>query len=99
MYDFLLSLSDPIGLVGVVIILIAYFLLSTGRWRADSLRFQIINFAGAWLILYSLYFHWNLSSVVIEIAWVIISIIGIYRIIIARMKKATRHTESETKTS
>lgn len=79
MYQRLASLSDPVGLFGVVIILIAYFLLSIGRWPANSVRFQLINFIGAGLILFSLYFHWNLASVVIEIAWMIISLIGICR--------------------
>lgn len=79
MYEFLYSLADAVGMVGVVLILIAYFLLSMGRWAADGLAYQILNFIGAWLMLYSLYFHWNFSAVVIEIAWVGISIVGIYR--------------------
>ncbi len=79
MYDILLKLSDPVGILGVILILIAYYYLSVGRWIADSMRFQFLNFLGAWLILYSLYFHWNLSSVLIEVAWIIISMIGMYR--------------------
>lgn len=86
MYEFLSAASDAIGLVGVVIILVAYFLLSTGRWAADKMSFQFLNFLGAWLILCSLYFHWNLSSVVIEIAWVGISVIGMYRAYYKRNK-------------
>ena len=81
MFDLLATLADPVGIVGVIIILIAYLLLSTGRWVADSMKFQFMNFLGAWLILFSLYFHWNLSSVVIEIAWIIISMVGMYRLI------------------
>lgn len=79
MHHFLYVASDWVGMLGVILILVAYFWLSTGRWQAESLRFQVINFIGAWLILFSLYYHWNLSSVVIEIAWVLISMIGIYR--------------------
>jgi hypothetical protein len=79
MIEILDSISNYVGMVGVVLILIAYFYLSTGHWIADSLRFQLLNFIGAWLILYSLYFHWNFSSVVIEIAWLVISLVGIYR--------------------
>ena len=86
MHALLEKMSDPVGLVGVIIILIAYFLLSIGRWSAESITYQVINFIGAWLILFSLYFHWNLSSVVIEIAWAIISVIGIYRIFYKKRK-------------
>ncbi len=87
MYDILLKMSDPVGMIGVIVILIGYLFLSTGRWPADSLIFQWLNFIGAWLILFSLYFHWNLSSVVIEIAWVMISMIGIARAIYLNKKR------------
>lgn len=80
MYDLLEKIADPIGLIGVLIILIAYFLLSIDKWSAMTIKYQSINLVGALLILYSLFFHWNLSSVVIEIAWAFISLIGIYRI-------------------
>lgn len=81
MHSFMFEIANPIGLIGVALILVAYFLLSTGRWISHSMKFQFLNFIGAWMILYSLFFHWNLSSVVIEIAWIIISIVGMVRII------------------
>lgn len=84
MYDLLSEIADPVGLIGVILLLIAYFFLSTGRWLSDSLTYQINNLLGAFLILYSLYFHWNLSSVVIEIAWIVISLIGIARIVLKK---------------
>lgn len=93
MYDFLLKISDPVGMTGVIAILIAYYLLSVGRWAADSLRYQVINFVGAWLILFSLFFHWNLSSVVIEIAWLVISLIGICRCVV-KSKKICKNAEN-----
>lgn len=86
MYELLYKIADPIGLVGVILLLIAYFFLSTGRWASDSIAYQINNLLGAILILYSLCFHWNLSSFVIEIAWVAISLIGLARI---KLRKTT----------
>ncbi len=80
MYEILYRLADPIGLIGVSALLIAYFCLSTGRWLSDSMIYQTYNLIGALLILYSLLFHWNLSAFVVEVAWVIISLIGIKRI-------------------
>lgn len=79
-YNTLYSLANPVGLLGVLALLVAYFFLSTGRWVSDSLVYQVYNLIGALLILYSLLFHWNLSSFVIEVAWVAISLIGIARI-------------------
>jgi hypothetical protein len=80
-----LDFADVIGIVGVIMILIAYYFLSVGKWISDSMLYQVLNFVGAWLILFSLYFHWNFSSVVIEIAWIIISVMGMVRVV--RLRK------------
>jgi hypothetical protein len=81
MYDILFAISDAVGILGVILVLTAYYHLSMGIWVASkSMRFQIMNFTGAWLILFSLCFHWNTASVTIEIAWIIISIAGMCRI-------------------
>lgn len=88
MFDFLNAISNTVGIIGVVLILIAYYLVSLGRMNAMSLAFQWLNFWGAWFILYSLFFHWNLASVVIEVAWIIISVMGIVRIIKDNRKKS-----------
>ena len=79
MYDLLVTIADPVGIIGVILLLIAYFAISTGRVSSDSFTYQILNFIAAWLILFSLYFHWNTPSVLIEIAWIIISVIGMLR--------------------
>jgi hypothetical protein len=78
--DLLTQTADAIGIVGVVILLIAYFLLSTNKMSSQSLNYQLSNLIGAACILYSLFFNFNLASFLIETAWVIISIIGLYRI-------------------
>jgi hypothetical protein len=91
MYDFLVMVSNPIGLLGVTFILVCYYFLSTGKWKSEMMRYQILNFTGSWLILFSIFFHWNLASFIIEIAWIIISIIGIYKI---RIGKKTAPVEN-----
>jgi hypothetical protein len=72
--------SNIIGILGVTLILIAYFLSQLRRWASDSLIYLLFNLIGAFLIMFSLLFHWNLASMIIEIAWATISIIGIYRL-------------------
>lgn len=76
---FNLAWSDFIGLFGVSFILMAYFLINTNRIKPDNIRYQLLNLVGSLLILVSLFFHWNTSSVVIEIAWAFISLLGIQR--------------------
>ncbi len=73
------QLADIVGIIGVSLVLLAYYLLSTHRLTAHAMKYQLLNFSGAWLILYSLYFHWNTASVVIEISWITISVLGMYR--------------------
>ncbi|MCG8433003.1 MAG: hypothetical protein MJA83_03100 [Gammaproteobacteria bacterium] len=49
------------------------------RLSQQHLAYSALNGIGAVLILYSLYFDFNLASVIIEFAWLAISILGIYR--------------------
>lgn len=84
-YNHILSqLSNTIGIIGVILILIAYYLLSIGRWKSNTFIYQWLNFSGAWFILFSLFYHWNTASVLIEIAWIIISMLGMVRLFRAR---------------
>ena len=70
-------LSTYLGLLGVVLVLVAYVLLQAQKLSQNSAIFYVINLIGSILILGSLYFHPNLPSVVIEIAWLIIGISSI----------------------
>lgn len=81
-----IQFSDMVGLFGVLLILIAYYFLSLEKWEAQTYRYQIFNFFGAAGILYSLFFQWNLSSAVIEIAWMIIGVMGMYHIYYRKKK-------------
>lgn len=73
--------SDFIGIVGVILILITYLLLQMEKLSPQSLSYSVGNLIGAILILCSLYYNWNLSSVVIEIAWLIISAFGVFKVL------------------
>ena len=81
---------DVVGIFGVLLLLIAYGLLNTNKLSAHSIKYQVLNFSGAGGILFSLFFDWNTSAVVIEIAWMLISLIGIYNII----RKRKRHKKA-----
>ncbi|HSN00743.1 MAG TPA: hypothetical protein VLS52_07040 [Rudaea sp.] len=70
---------DAIGLHGVVLILLAYFLLQAGRLHGNALPYQLLNAAGALLVLVSLLYAFNLSAFLMELAWLLVSIYGIAR--------------------
>ena len=83
-YEIVEKSADIVGIAGVILLLIAYYFLNTNKLSADGLNYQLLNFIGASFILFSLFFDWNTASVLIESAWIIISLIGIYRILRAR---------------
>jgi len=72
-------LADIIGISGAIIILIAYFFLQSNKISAEDFIYSFANLIGSSMILISLFYQWNLASAVIEIAWIIISLIGIYK--------------------
>ena len=71
---------DIVGLLGVGLTLLAYLALQARRMKGDGLIYPLLNLIGAGAILVSLIYdeHTNLSAFVIESAWCIISIYGIY---------------------
>lgn len=70
---------DLVGTAGVAMILVAYFLLQTERWSGQSVGYSVVNLLGSLMITVSLLYDFNLSSFIIEMAWIAISIYGIVR--------------------
>ena len=69
---------DLVGNIGVVCVLATYLLLQLGRLNVQSLWYSLINGLGAILIMVSLWIDFNLSSFIIEVAWLLISLLGVY---------------------
>ena len=70
---------DFVGNVGVVLILACYFLAQIDRIDIRKPTYSALNGVGALLIIVSLVYNFNLSSFVIELAWLSISIYGLFR--------------------
>jgi len=75
---------DILGTIGVATIVLTYILLQTERVRSGQLIYSLLNAIGAGLILISLYYSFNLPSVVVESFWLAISIYGLIRAIARR---------------
>jgi len=78
------ALANVLGVIGVMIVLVAYYRLQTGRMDIAGFSFSAMNAAGSGLILVSLYFNFNLASFLIEAAWTSISLLGVYKSIKSR---------------
>jgi len=79
-----MSWYDVVGTLGVAIIILTYVMLQIERVRSDQLVYSLLNAIGAALILISLYFDFNLPSVVVEFFWLLISLFGIGKYLVRR---------------
>ena len=70
---------DILGTLGVATIVLTYILLQIERLRSDQLAYSVLNGMGAALILVSLYYDYNLPSVIVESFWLAISVFGILK--------------------
>ena len=70
---------DLVGNVGVVVLMITYLMLQLNKLRSDELAYSLLNAIGASLIVVSLLYDFNLSALLMEVFWVLISFVGIYR--------------------
>ena len=70
---------DFIGNIGVVVLMIAYLMLQLNKLSSAGLAYSVLNAIGACLIIVSLLYDFNLSALLMEVFWVLISFVGIYR--------------------
>ena len=79
-----MDFADLIGMIGVFIVIMPFLFLQLGKMSSDSMWYQIGNAIGSVFIIISLLYHWNFSSFFIEVSWLIISLIGIFRILLKK---------------
>ena len=67
-----------VGLVGMIVTLVAYFLLQAQKLHGNGLIYQLMNAIGALGVALSLVFGaFNLSAFLLEAVWFVVSIYGI----------------------
>jgi purine-cytosine permease-like protein len=79
-----MSLHDIAGVIGSVIVIVAYFATQAGWFGANDPRFAWANLVGAVLIISSLVMDWNLAAFIVEIFWLLISVFGLARYYVSR---------------
>lgn len=75
---------QAIGVLGTLVILLAYGLVQLGRMDVNRLPYSVLNLVGAIAIVISLTDAFNLPSLILELAWSVISLYGIYRVLRSR---------------
>ena len=78
-----------IGLTGTALYIGSYFLLQAGKIRGDDIVYSLFNLLAASLVLFSLSYKFNLASTLIQVSWILISLVGIARIISQKRNSLT----------
>ena len=79
-----LAWYDWVGLVGTLMVLLAFFLLQAGRVVGTGIVYQLLNLFGAAGVLVSLLGSFNPAVFLLELTWVLISAYGIMRTLRSR---------------
>ena len=79
-----LTWFDLTGFIGVLLIIVAYLLLQLDKLPSSSPSYSLLNAAGALLIIVSLIFQFNLSAFIMEVFWLLISLLGLTKSLVSR---------------
>jgi len=85
---------NVVGNIGVVLIVGTYFLVQVRRMSAIQPPYIVLNGLGALFILYSLWFDFNLSAFLIELIWLLISVLGLGRCYMERRRRTVSAADS-----
>ena len=78
------SATDAAGLVGVVVMLLAYGGAQLRRLDPVKAPALLMNLIGAGLVMYSLSRNFNLSAFLMEAAWALVAAFGLIRLALKR---------------
>lgn len=76
-WDYTYTWSDFVGNVGVVLLVSTFALLQFGKIDAKGFWYSFNNMTVAVLLGINLYYKPNISSIIIEIFWFILSVYGL----------------------
>ena len=71
-------IADIVWMAGTCLVVGAFFLLQLNKVSPKGLLYNLMNLSGALFLLFSLCINFNLASFVIEIFWIVASLIGLY---------------------
>lgn len=72
----ILDLANAVGLFGSTIMVVAYA-YSNMASRLNFVLFNLLNLIGALLLIWSLTIHVNVASMLLEIMWAAIALLGL----------------------
>jgi hypothetical protein len=83
MHDFIL---EAVGVYGIVMVLGAYALNTFGYLTAKDTKYQLMNLTGGGAFVYYTLVKTAWASLFVNVVWVVIAVIGLWRISQTRRK-------------
>lgn len=71
-------LADVVGLMGSALFISAFLYSNTAK-AMNFVLFNLLNLAGAFLLIFSLTVHFNLAAMVMEVCWAVIASYGLVK--------------------
>ncbi len=72
--------TESIGWIGTVLIVAAYFLVSTNRISATSKNYQLLNFFGAIAVGVNVFYQSAWPAFTLQVVWAIIAVFSLLKI-------------------
>ncbi|MEO8765570.1 MAG: hypothetical protein ABI416_14825 [Ginsengibacter sp.] len=82
-------ISDWIGSIGVAILLLAFVLILTSKISKDGTVYLFMNFAGSSLAAVASYLIHYVPFIILEFAWMLASLFGIWKFYRAKHHEVT----------
>ncbi|MDP3966559.1 MAG: hypothetical protein Q8Q04_03445 [archaeon] len=74
--------AEVVGWIGMTLILLAYFLVSYGIVKGESLTYQLINLVAVFGTFYNAYYNKSKPLMTLQLVWGLIALISIIKIYI-----------------
>ena len=91
---FLQPYDRVIGFTGVAVYIGSYFAVQAGLIRGQGFIYPILNLMAAFLVSLTIINEFNLPSLLIQLSWIAISLIGITRLLYHRVSRALTSEEA-----
>ncbi|MEZ5275982.1 MAG: hypothetical protein R3F07_06360 [Opitutaceae bacterium] len=81
---------DGLGWSGAIILVVAYFLVSHGKWPGDSVKYNVFSIVASLLVGLNALYHGAIPSVGLNLIWMLIGVNAL------RLLRSRRRAEAGT---
>jgi hypothetical protein len=67
-------LIDALGWLGMIVLVVAYYLVSHGKWSPGAVRYNLANAGASVLVGLNALYHGALPSAGLNVVWVLIGL-------------------------